>query len=128
MQKLHEQAYDLAKEGHTNIEIFGVIGLSPAHLIRVAVSDTPLLFAIIRGRVEFMKPYITALADEALTPVSKEAMARNFRALQAVVDRYDAENRALGVGYDMGLLSVAAAPTERQLRGAELTKALRETS
>lgn len=123
--RLHEQAFNLAKEGKTNIEIFGALELSPAQLLRITISDTPLLYEIIKGRIEFLSPYIKLLSEEASDLVSKEAPVRNFRALQMLIERYDRENKALGIGYDMSLLTASPAPREQVMRGAELTAALR---
>lgn len=126
--KLHEQAYSLAKEGKTNTEIFGILQLSPGQVLKLCISDTPLLYAIIQGRSAYMEPFVNLLADEAKELVHRDAPARNFKALQTFLERYDRENRALGVAYDMGMIASAPAPRDNQLRGAELTKALREAS
>jgi len=124
--KLHDQALELASKGATNIEIFGALELTPSQILRLSISDTPLLFKIIQGRMAFLRPFIDILMNEATELVSKEAATRNYRALQDLIARYDRENAALGVGYDLSLLSSAPTPKEGQLKGAALTKALRE--
>lgn len=126
--QLHEQAYELAKQGKTNVEIFGFLQVSAVQLLRIAISDVPLLYSIIRGRTEYLDPFIRLLEQEATDLVAVGGSQRNFRALQQLIERMDKETRALGVGYDLSLLSSAPAPKDNQLKGAELTKALRETA
>lgn len=125
---LHEQAYDLASRGLTNIEIFGTLELTPAMVMRVAVSDSPLLFAVLKGRVAYLTPFLLLLEEEAREMVTTGSPTRNFRALEKLIERYDRENNAIGVGYDLAVLASAPAPSDGRLRGAELTKALRSAA
>lgn len=125
---LHEQAYDLASRGLTNIEIFGTLELTPAMVMRVAVSDSPLLFAVLKGRVAYLTPFLLLLEEEAREMVTTGSPTRNFKALEKIIERYDRENNAIGVGYDLAVLASAPAPSDGRLRGAELTKALRSAA
>lgn len=125
-RKIHEQAYELAKQGLTNIEVFGKLNISAPQLLKLAVSDEPLLFSIIAGRVEYLRPFIKTLEDEATELVAPQQATRNTKALLTLIDRIDRENKALGIGYDLAVLASAPAPKQNQLDGATLTKLLRE--
>lgn len=125
---INDQAYDLAKQGLTNIEIFGMLDISSNRLLSLALSDKPLLFAIIKGRVEYVKPFIKTLEDEATALVGQGNPTRNSKALFTLIERMDKENRAIGIGYDLSLLSMAPSVSKEAISAAELTKMLRETA
>ena len=125
---IDERAYDLAKQGLTNIELFGVLGISSSQLMSLALSDKPLLFAIIKGRVDYLRPFIKTLEDEATALVGQGNPTRNSKALFTLIERMDKENRALGIGYDLSLLAMAPVVSKETIGAAELTKLLRETA
>jgi hypothetical protein len=121
--KFHDIAYGLALNGLTNVEIFGALELSSAQVQALTLSDVPLLYAIIRGRVDYLRPYVKMMEQEA-KGLSKADRSRG--AITYIIDRMDNENKMLGLGYDMAVLASAPAVDEETMDAAELTRRLRE--
>lgn len=125
MSKLHEQAYELAAKGLTNVEIFGSLQISAPQLLKLTISDQPLLYSVIRGRVDYLAPYLDVLQDESLERKAGPGY-HNTKALLSLIERMDKETRALGIGYDLAVLASAPAASEERVAAAEVTRRLRE--
>ena len=125
MSKLHEQAYELAAKGLTNVEIFGSLQISAPQLLKLTISDQPLLYSVIRGRVDYLAPYLDVLQDESLERKAGPGY-HNTKALLSLIERMDKGTRALGIGYDLAVLASAPAASEERVAAAEVTRRLRE--
>lgn len=117
-------AFDLASQGMTNAEIFAELGYSSAEVKRRLKIEHKLLFDIVSGRREFLEPHITNLVEIALGHA--ELPPNALRAITMVLERYDAQNKSLCIGYDLALLEglPTAIPTN-PMDAMALTAALR---
>lgn len=117
-------AHSLAVQGKTNAEIFAELGYSAGELKRRLKVDHQLMFDIVAGRREFVEPHITNLVEIAMG--HSELPPNAMRAIMVLLERYDAQNKSLCIGYDLALLEnlPTAIPTN-PMDAMALTAALR---
>lgn len=93
-----EEAFKLAAEGRTNVEIFAKLNLSVGELRRRIKVDHELVFAIVNGRASFIQQFIDKLVEAQVSDEFTSSI--NVGICKYMVEKYSNENAVLAQAYD----------------------------
>ena len=120
-----EEAFKLAAEGHTNVEIFAKLNLSVGELRRRIKVDHELVFAIVNGRASFIQQFVDKLVEAQVSDEFTSSI--NVGICKYMVEKFTNENTTLAQAYDIAILeslSSLSAPAVNMTR-EQVTSQLR---